>query len=161
MDKAAFSTAVKQYQDMVFRIALQHLGSRQEAEDVVQDVFLRLYLQEQEFENMENVRRWLARVAVNASRDVLRSARWKKRAALDEEIPAPEFKTTEQSELYGEVMKLQEKYRTVLYLFYFEEFSVKEISELLNIRESLVTTRLFRARMQLRERLTEVWKDEQ
>ena len=78
-----------------------------------------------------------------------------------EELPeTPVFDRPEQGELYREVMGLPEKYRTVLYLFYYEELTVKEIGEILGLRTSAVTTRLHRARAKLKEQLTEVWQDE-
>ena len=73
----------------------------------------------------------------------------------------PVFQEPQEEELYREVMALPEKYRTVLDLFYYEELSVREIAETLGIKESLVTTRLSRARARLRERLTEVWQDDE
>ena len=71
------------------------------------------------------------------------------------------FQQPEEAELYREVMKLPEKYRTVLELFYYEELSVREIGEVLGVRETLVTTRLSRARARLREQLREVWQDDE
>ena len=75
------------------------------------------------------------------------------------EQQAPVFDRMEQRELFDTVMALPEKYRTVLYLFYYEELSIREISELLKVSQSSVTTRLTRARMTLKEKL-EVWQDE-
>ena len=71
----------------------------------------------------------------------------------------PIFDREDQRALFHAVMALQEKYRTVLYLFYYEELSVREIAELLKISQSSVTTRLTRARMKLKEKL-EVWQNE-
>jgi RNA polymerase sigma-70 factor (ECF subfamily) len=159
MEQALFTGAVRQYQDMVYRIALHCFGDPQDAEDAVQEVFLRLYTQEKPFDSEDHLRRWLIRVTVNVCRDALRSP-WRKRRVSLDAIPEPTFEQPEQAELYREVMKLPEKYRTVLDLFYYEELSVKEIAEVLRLRPSAVTTRLSRARAQLKERLTEVWQDE-
>ena len=70
------------------------------------------------------------------------------------------FDDSEQSELFTEVMKLNTKYRQVLHLFYYENYKVKEIAEILNISQTSVTTRLERGRFQLRKRLEEVWQNE-
>lgn len=70
------------------------------------------------------------------------------------------FEAPEESEVFLAVMSLPEKYRTVLNLFYYEEYSVREIGELLGIRVSAVTTRLSRAREMLKQKLKEVWQDE-
>lgn len=160
MEKTRFNSAARQYQDMVYRIALHAFGSPQDAEDAVQEVFLRLYTEEKPFEGPDHLRRWLIRVTVNVCRDALRSP-WRKRRVFLEELPeTPVFDRPEQGELYREVMGLPEKYRTVLYLFYYEELTVKEIGEILGLRTSAVTTRLHRARAKLKEQLTEVWQDE-
>lgn len=133
MDKASFTAALERYQDMVYRVALHVLASQQDAEDAVQEVFLR---------------------------DVLRSP-WRKRRAPLEELPAPPvFQAPEQQALYQAVLALPEIYRIVLELFYYEELSVREIGQLLELESSAVTTRLSRARAKLKQQLGEVWQDE-
>ena len=145
---------------MVFRVALHVTGQRQDAEDAVQEVFLRLYTRERDFETPEHLRRWLIRVTVNLCRDTLKSP-WRKRRVDLKQLPEPSFHQVEQRELYREVMALPEKYRTVLDLFYYEELSTREIREVLGIRQSAVTTRLTRAREQLEKRLKEAWRDDE
>lgn len=160
MDKARFTAAVERYQNMVYRTALHALGSPQDADDAVQEVFLRMFRRGDGFDGEEHLRRWLLRVTVNCCRDTLKSP-WRKRRTSWEEIPEiPVFDRPEQAALYREVMALPEKYRTVLNLFYYEEFTAREIGELLGVDTSTVTTRLARARRRLRERLGEDWQDE-
>lgn len=140
MERTLFEHAAVRYQNMVYRIALHYFGNSQDAEDAVQEVFLRLYTAEKSFESPEHLRRWLIRVTVNVCRDVLRSP-WRRRRVSLEELPEePVFDQPEQAALYREIMALPEKYRTVLNLFYYEELSVKEIGELLGLRTSAVTT---------------------
>ncbi len=160
MDKARFTAAVGRYQDMVYRTALHALGGPQDADDAVQEVFLRLFNYRGTFESEEHLRRWLLRVAVNYCRDVLKSPWRRRRVPLEEAPEVPVFDRPEQAALYREVMALPSKYRTVLDLFYYEELSVREIGELLRVETSTVTTRLARARARLRERLGEDWQDE-
>lgn len=160
MEKTLFNSAARQYQDMVYRIALHALGSPQDAEDAVQEVFLRLYTEKKPFAGPEHLRRWLIRVTVNVCRDALKSPWRRRRVFLDTLPETPVFDRPEQGALYREVMALPEKYRTVLYLFYYEELTVKEIGEVLDLRTTAVTTRLHRARAKLKEQLTEVWQDE-
>lgn len=161
METAAFTDATEKYQDMVYRIALSHLGNFQDAEDAVQEVFVKLFRQKEPPEG-DPLRYWLIRVTVNHCRDVLRSP-WRKRRVPMTEVAAEKaesvFDREEQRELFRAVMALPEKYRTVLYLFYYEELSVWETADLLKISPSAVTTRLTRARAKLKERL-EVWQDE-
>lgn len=159
MEQSEFQAVVVQYQDMVYRIALHQFGVPQDAEDAVQEVFLRLYMEKKPFESGGHLRRWLIRVSINVCKDALKSP-WRKRRVPMEAIPdQPVFDRPEERELYQAVMSLPEKYRTVLDLFYYEELSTKEIAALLGLRQSAVTTRLSRAREQLKEHLKEVWKD--
>ena len=160
MDKTSFTAAVERYQDTVYRVALHVLASPQDADDAVQEVFLRLYTAQKSFQSEEHLRRWLLRVTVNYCRDVLRSPWRKRRTSLDELPPQPVFQKPEQKALYQSVMTLPENYRIVLVLFYYEELSVREIGALLNLETSAVTTRLSRARAKLKEQLGEVWQDE-
>ena len=159
MERQVFMDAVARHQDMIYRIALHWFGVPQDAEDAVQEVFLRLYMEEKPFDGPEHLHRWLIRVTVNVCKDALKSP-WRKRRVPMESIPEPVFEQPEQRELYREVMALPEKYRTVLDLYYYEELSTKEIAALLGIRQTAVTTRLSRGRELLKQRLTEVWQDE-
>ena len=161
MKQAEFLSAVEQYQDMVYRIALHWFGNPQDAEDIVQETFLRLYRQEQSFESGDHLRRWLMRVAVNLCKDALKSPWRKRRVALESLPDQPIFDRSEQGDLYREVMALPETYRTVLNLYYYEELSTKEIAELLQLRQTAVTTRLSRGRTLLKERLGEAWNDDE
>lgn len=160
MERTVFEQAVRDHRDMVFRVALHVTGQRQDAEDAVQEVFLRLYTRQEPFETPEHLRRWLLRVTVNLCRDTLKSP-WRRRRVYLETLPEPTFHQPEQLELYREVMALPEKYRTVLDLFYYEELSTREIAQVLGIRQTAVTTRLTRAREQLKARLKEVWRDDE
>ncbi|WP_295580126.1 RNA polymerase sigma factor [uncultured Oscillibacter sp.] len=160
MERTEFNQAAAVYQDMVYRIALHYFANRPDAEDAVQEVFLRLYTRQDPFAGEEHLRRWLMRVTVNVCKDALKSA-WRRRRVSLEEVPeTPVFQEDSQAELYRAVMELPEKYRTVLNLFYYEELSVREIAQVLEVKETAVTTRLSRARDRLRQRLTEeVWRN--
>ena len=160
MERSVFQATVGQYQDMVYRVALHQFGVLQDAEDAVQEVFLRLYTEEKLFESGEHLRRWLIRVTLNVCRDTLKSPWRKRRVPLDTVPDQPVFDAPEQGELYQAVMALPEKYRVTLYLFYYEELSTKEIAELLELRQTAVTTRLSRGRELLKKRL-EAWQDDE
>lgn len=160
MTQHEFVAAAEQYKDMIYRIALNYYGNSYDADDTVQDALLKLYRWQKPFESGEHLRNWLIRVTVNLCKNGLRKAKLRRHAALEDvEIPV-QFQYPEQSELYQAVMSLQERYRTVLYLFYYEELSVNEIAAALGLKPSAVTTRLSRARQQLKTKLTEVWQDE-
>ena len=146
---------------MVYRVALHSLGTPQDADDAVQEFFLRLYQRAEPFDSPEHLRRWLLRVTLNYCRDVLKSP-WRRRRVSLESLPElPAFQREEERVLYQTVMSLPEKYRTVLDLFYYEELSVREIAGLLHIEVSAVTTRLSRARGKLKDALGEGWSDDE
>lgn len=161
MEQVHFTRAVERHQDMVYRVALHSLGTPQDADDAVQEVFLRLYQRAEPFDSPEHLRRWLLRVTLNYCRDVLKSP-WRRRRVSLESLPElPAFQREEERVLYQTVMSLPEKYRTVLDLFYYEELSVREIAGLLHIEVSAVTTRLSRARGKLKAALGEGWSDDE
>ena len=160
MNQKFFIENAEKYKDTVYRIALNFFKNHYDADDIVQEVLLKFYMTDKTFENDEHVRNWLIRVAINQCKNVLRLP-WRRRSVpLDELTGSIEFEYKEQNELFMQVMYLPEKYRVILYLFYYEEFSVKEISSLLKINESAVTTRLSRARKKLKQNLLEVSRDE-
>lgn len=143
---------IKTYSDMVYRLAFARTGTKEDADEVYQDVFLRLIKKRPVFESEEHCKAWLLRVTINCSNTWLTSL-WKKRTVvLDENLP---FQEKESIELYGELAKLPQKYRDVIHLFYYEELSVAEISQILHRKESTVRTQLTRARAMLREILEE------
>lgn len=154
MDREEFAQAVERYGDMVFRVAYSCLRRREDAEDVMQDVLLKLYRADRPFDSEEHRKAWLIRVAVNESR---KAARRYRRAAPLEELPeTAAFDRSEDRELFLAVMALPEKYRTAVYLHYYEGYSVREVAALTGSRESTVQTRLARARELLRKALEEV-----
>ena len=155
LEREEFLLLAGKYKDTVFRVALNALGSPHDADDIVQETLLRLWKREEPFESETHAKHWLIRVALNLCKNVFR-APWRRVLPLEELETAAVFDTPEQGALFAEVMALPEKYRTVLYLFYYEDYSVKEVAQLLGISESAVTTRLSRARQALKTKLTEV-----
>lgn len=160
LDQKTFDDAVDQYQNMVYRVALHTLGSPADGEDVVQEVFLRLYTHQAGFESQEHLRRWLIRVTVNVCKNILKSPWRRRRTCLDDVGEIPVFDRPEDGALYSAVMRLPEKYRVVLDLYYYEELTTAQIAQALSLRQSAVTTRLFRARGMLKEQLGEEWQND-
>lgn len=115
---AAFEGAVERYGDTVFRLAYSYLKNRADAEDVMQETLLKLYLERKPFRSPEHERYWVVRVAVNESKKLLRSP-WRRRTGPLEEAGEPVFDTPQQSELYQHVMGLPPKYRAAVYLYYY------------------------------------------
>ena len=150
-----FMDLAGRYKDTVFRVALNALGSPVDADDIVQETLIRLLEHEEPFENEMHAKYWLIRVALNLCKNMLRSP-WRSSIPLEMAEAVPVFDRPEDNELYEKVMTLPEKYRIVLYLFYYEEYSVKEIADILNIRVSAVTSRLSRARQKLKFQMAEL-----
>lgn len=138
------------YREDVYRLAMSFTRNPQEAEDVCQTVFLKLMEQESIIPGKE--RAWLMQVTVNQCRSLLRSSWWKRTVALEE---APSAQDTADTDIYQAIMSLKPKYRVVVYLRYYEMYSTQEIAALLKISATAVTTRLSRAREQLRSLLKE------
>ena len=154
MEKNLFNSAVRQYQDMVYRVALHIFGSPQDAEDAVQEVFLRLYTRQEPFETPDHLRRWLIRVTVNECKRISCHP-WRSRTVSLECCGEPVFDGQEQRELYQAVMDLPGKYRVPLYLYYYEGYAVDEVGEIMGLNPSTVQTRLARGRAKLKTMLTE------
>lgn len=99
-------------------------------------------------------------MAVNQCRKISVSSWFKKNIPLEEYASSLEYKTPEESDLFFAVMSLPKKYRVVVHLFYYEDFSTREIAEMLRLKEPTVRTRLLRARRLLKEKLSDVWNEE-
>ena len=127
-----FEAAAQRYMDGIFRLALNYMGSFAEAEDVTQNVLIRLYRTKKSFESSEHLRYWLVRVTINESKRMLLSP-WRRTESLElleDCVSLPEEKN---QELFQTVMSLPEKYRVPLYLYYYEGYSTKELAGLLNL----------------------------
>ena len=151
----------EQYRDRLFAAAFQVCGNAADAEDAAQEALLRYHLSDKEFENQEHIRAWLLRVAVNWAKNISRSFWRRNTLPLEEYMETLTFDCQESREIFREVMALPEKYRLVIHLYYYEDYSVEEIGRILGIRVSNVKVRLSRGRQLLKATLQEVWDDDQ
>ena len=152
---------IDEYQSHLYRIAFNICKNREDAEDIVQDTFLQYHILKKEFEDETHIRAWLMRVTINKSRNIVRTFWRKHRQSLESYMEELNFPDSQSEELFEAVMKLPEKQRTVIHLFYYEDYSIKEIADILKLSESNVKTRLTRGRAMLKEHLKEAWNDEQ
>lgn len=136
------------YGNMLFKLCMVILCNKEDAEDVVQDTFAK-YLQKQpDFHSTEHEKAWFIRVATNGCRDKQRYRFFKKTISLDE---IEEYTATpEQSQVLEQLMELPPKYKTILFLHYVEGYLVKEIAEILGMKETTVKVTLYRGREQLK-----------
>lgn len=147
-----FEAAYNNYADAMYRIALSHMTRREDAEDVVHDVFIKYMQSSPTFADDDHERAWLIRVTVNRCRDLLRRRAIRRYVGLDEveEIPSEE-EPYEGSGVIATVSALPEKYRSVMVLHYLEGYSVEACAEVLELSVSAVKMRLSRGRDMLKK----------
>ena len=152
---------IDRYQDTVYGLALARTGSRADADDVFQEVFLAYYQCGKTFRDEEHRKAWLLRTTINQSRRVTSSSWRQKTVPLSEREDTPvQFQEPEENEVWTALQNLAEDYRLPIYLFYFQELSTQEIAKALAIRPGAVRMRLTRGREQLRETLKGAYFDE-
>ena len=153
---------IRYYSSMVYRIALTKTKSSHDADDIFQDVFLKLVMNKKPFESEEHRKAWLIRVTINCCNSHF-VAPWKKNVnSLDDAMLATipdessEVHSIEnQSDVYAQILKLPQPMRDVILLFYYEDLSIREISYILHTSEANVKKRLSRARQKLKLQLDE------
>lgn len=145
-----FTEAVTKYKDDIFRLAFSFLKSADALNDIVQEVFLKYLKCDKEFESDAHLKNWLLKVAANGCKKELISPFRKRTVPVEDYLETLAFETPEESELMLSVMKLTANYRSAIHLYYFEDYSVKEISKILGIKESTIQSRLLRGRQQLK-----------
>lgn len=149
-----FACAVNDHKDSVFRVAFGYMKNQDDADDITQTVFLKLFKSNITFENDRHLRSWLIRVTINECNSIFR-APWRKTENIDDYMEQLAMPSPKHSGLFAAVMAIPEKYRTIIYLFYYEEYSTEEIAGLLGIPAATVRTRLARGRNKLKKILVE------
>ena len=148
------------YGDRLFSIAYTVCRNREDAEDALQDTLIRYDSARKEFESEEHVKAWLIRVAINRAKD-MRASFWRRsRVDWEEEMAALPFEEPADSRLFLAVMQLEEKYRIVIHMFYYEDYGISEIAGILHCPGGTVKSRLSRARALLKNTLREEWNDD-
>lgn len=151
---------VEKYQNNLFAIAFHICKNKEDAEDVVQDTFIQYHTIKKNFESEQHIRAWLIRVTINKAKNMNHTFWRKNKMSIEDNMETLVFETSESETLFETVMKLPEKYRIVIHLFYYEDYSVREIANILRISESNVKVRLSRGRSILKEQLKEEWNDD-
>lgn len=143
----------RQYAPAVYRLAYARTGSRADAEDVMQEVFLRLIQAKPAFSSQAHAKAWLLRVTSNCANDLFRLPWRRREEPLEEETSVSE--DPEEGSVTEAVLSLPARYRIPIHLFYYEGYSVAEIARIVGKSEGTVKSRLFRARKLLRDKLKE------
>ncbi len=146
-----YEQAVTQYADLLYRVAYHHCARPEDAEDAVQDTFIKLWQRTEPFENDEHCKAWLLRVVINRTHDLTRAAH-NKNVALTETIPAKEGTG---HEVLDVVRALKDPYGVAIYLHYYEGYTAAEIGDMLDAPANTVLSWLRRARKQLETILQE------
>ncbi|MBQ4075627.1 MAG: RNA polymerase sigma factor [Clostridia bacterium] len=159
MDEAVFEELYEKYANDVLRVSYFYLGDRQQAEDVTQDVFVRLLTNSPDLVPGRE-KAWLLKVALNRCRDLWRAA-WVKRVVLGspamELTPAPDQMEDrlERQELLAAIHRLPTDFRDVILLHYYQGYGIAEIAEMLKVPEGTISSRLSRGRKKLEDILKE------
>ena len=150
---------IDRYADMVYRLALTEVKNKTDAEDIFQEVFIRLLKNLHKLDSEEHAKAWLIRVTINCARKHFASY-WNRNVDfitedtdMGKESEELETLLEGESPVLEAVRGLPEKYRIVVHLFYFEDFSVSEVSKILKTTENTIKTQLHRARKLLKEML--------
>ena len=154
MDEFQAKRLVNLYADMILRISYQYLKQTCDAEDICQTVFLKYLTTNPDFDSIEHEKAWIIRTTINACKDHLKSAWFRRTAPLDDaaHIAAPAVPDTW---LLDTMKGLPEKYRLSLYLYYYEEYTAREIAQVMDVSESAVNQYLARGRRKLRTIITD------
>lgn len=150
-----FTLCAQRHMDTVFRVAYGYTKSRTDADDITQNVLIKLYRADKEFEGDDHVKHWLIRVTINECKKALLSP-WRRSEQFEDYAASLTFSTPEHSELFYTVMDLPKKYRMAVFLYYYEDYSTDEISKILGIPKTTVCTHLKRGRERLKIILSEV-----
>ncbi len=154
---ADIERVIDQYSDMIYRIALTRTGTKENAEDIYQEVFLKYNQKSPKFESPSHEKAWLIRVTINMTKNFNNSSWNKKVVNLDENLV---FETPEETGVYEVVCRLPQNYKTVIYLMYYEGYKIDEIAKIMNKKEGTIKTWAFRARQILKDELKGGFEDE-
>jgi RNA polymerase sigma-70 factor (ECF subfamily) len=141
---------VEKYSPSIIRIAFTYVKNMEDAEDILQDTFLSFLQLNPSFESAEHEKAWFIRVVINKSKNYLKSGWIKNRVPLTEDLS---YMPREEHGILEEVMKLDEKYRIPIHLFYYENYSINEIADLMQTKSSTIKTWLSRGRNILKKKL--------
>lgn len=145
--------AIEKYADEVRKICFMHCKSEADVDDIFQNVFIKYFERKDSFETEAHEKAWIIRVTMNACHDIFRSWFYRKAVLTDDFSQYSIDRKSEDGQLIEAVRKLKPNYRNAIYLFYYEEYSIKEISEILHANERTVSTWLVRGRKELKKML--------
>lgn len=154
--EALIDQLMDEYGQSLLHLIYSYVGNKQIAEDLTQEVFVKCYQKLEQYQKKASIKSWLWRIAINHCKDYLRSWHYKHIVVSEEQakntlssgkqVEDQVIQRYEDEQLVKTVMSLPDTYREVIYLFYFEELSIKEISYMINVNQNTIKTRLKRAK---------------
>ena len=148
MSTQQFEEKYYKYKDLLFRIIFTYVKNPNDAEDIVQEVFVKLLTKRVIFKDEEHIKSWLIRVTINQCLDYKKSLTKKSTVPIENmEIPFEQ----KEGEILEELQLLKEDERNVLYLYYYEGYKIKEIAKILKQKQNTINSKLTRARKKLKE----------
>lgn len=152
-DKAQeFAEVYETYVDDIYRLCFSFMKNRMDAEDAVQETFLKYYYLGKCFDTQQHLKAWLIVTASNHCKDMLKQW-WRKRKSIDNYNDMADAQEQQVDEMMELVMQLPEKYKTSVYLYYYEGYNSKEIASLLHKPDSTIRTYLQKARKLLKSEI--------
>ena len=161
LDEHIFLLFMYEHTEYLLRIAFLYVKDWPAAEDIVQDVFISYYEKFEQFEERSSLKTYLSKITVNKCKDYLKSWRYRMQILTNsfttkpKNIPNRLILQDEKMELADAVLQLPLKYREVIFYYYFEELSIIEVANQLNLSDNTIKTRLRKARVLLKEKLKE------
>lgn len=137
---------VEKYSNMIMQIAYQNCYNKSEAEDITQEIFVKLLKNVEKIDSEEHLKAWLIRATVNLSKDYNKSFWNRNTIKLDEEL---KYFDVEVQEVFKEISKLKPTYRNIIYLYYYQGYKINDIAQILNMSSNTVSSNLTRARKKL------------
>jgi RNA polymerase sigma-70 factor (ECF subfamily) len=158
LDEMELQSMLEAYGNDILRLCTLYLKDRHLAEDALQETFIKVWQKYHTYLGQANEKTWIMRIAINVCKNYLRTA-WIKRNSvvqIEDIVKASQcqYRHIEESvDLLNAILTLKEKYRVVLLLYYYQEFTVKEIAEILDKKQSTVLSLMKRGREQLKQKL--------
>ena len=155
INKEEFEKTVDTYSDVMFRCAYAYCNNRTDAEDIVQEAFVKYLKKSPQFEDEEHKKAWLLRVVINLSKNLVKSFWNRNKTDIDDNIPDEKGELTK-CEIWEDVKRLPAKYRILVELYYGEGYTIEETAKITGVKKSTVSDRLKKAR----ELLEKMYKEE-
>lgn len=152
-EKQYFSEIYEKYAKSVYGVCLLYLKNKEDAEEAVSELFIRIMENKPSFENDSHEKAYLMRTSVNICKNILKSG-WKKNTVHDEDV-LMYMTTSEEESIMEEILELPPKYRVIIYMHYYQGYKAQEIANIMNMSLSGVLSRLSRGRKKLKDILIE------